>query len=45
VAGVFQLGAEVSYTVASSFKHSATAGTTTSVNSVLAWNSTLGLEF
>jgi hypothetical protein len=38
-----ELGGEVSYSVATSFKDA--AGTPTTVNAVLAWNASLGLHF
>jgi hypothetical protein len=42
-AGVVELGGEISYSVATSFKDA--AGATTAVNAVLAWNASLGLHF
>jgi len=43
VAGVVQLGGEVSYAVGTSFKNA--AGAATDVGPVLAWNASLGLVF
>jgi hypothetical protein len=43
--GILQVGAEFSYVVGTSFKPPSQASTSYGVNSVVVWNSTMGLEF